>query len=71
MKTTNNVIRSFAPSSKDVGTCLQVAELTRCRGDCVIDGFSSVGGQTRSPYIYGDIVLDEGDLSPSVCHSSA
>jgi hypothetical protein len=37
-----------------------------CRGEKLIDGFSPVGGQTMSPYIYGDIQLDEGDLSPSV-----
>jgi len=36
------------------------------RDEGLIDGFSPVGGQTKSPYIYGEIELDEGDLSPSV-----
>jgi hypothetical protein len=40
------------------------------RDDGLVDGFSPAGGQTRSPYIYGDIALDEGDLSPSVRLSS-
>jgi amidase len=41
--------------------------MLKCRrGEGLIDGFSPVAGQTKSPYIHGDIVLDEGDLSPSV-----
>ncbi|KAI4858882.1 amidase signature enzyme [Hypoxylon rubiginosum] len=31
----------------------------------LIDGFSPVGGQTVSPYVYEDLNLEEGDLSPS------
>lgn len=41
-------------------------EADRARGEGLIDGFSPVGGQMKSPYIYGGIELDEGDLSPSV-----
>ncbi|KAK4151888.1 amidase signature domain-containing protein [Chaetomidium leptoderma] len=42
-----------------------LSELCAFKGDGLIDGFSPVGGQTKSPYVYGDIVLDEGDLSPT------
>ncbi|KAK4144608.1 amidase signature domain-containing protein [Dichotomopilus funicola] len=42
-----------------------LSEFCAFKGDGLIDGFSPVGGQTKSPYVYGEIVLDEGDLSPS------
>ncbi|KAJ0117010.1 hypothetical protein J7T55_003425 [Diaporthe amygdali] len=41
-----------------------LTELCCFKGYGLVDGFSSVGGQTKSPYVYGDPVLDEGDLSP-------
>ena len=40
--------------------------LNYLRGDGHIEGFSPVGGQTKSPYVYGDIILGEGELSPTV-----
>ena len=43
-----------------------LSEFCAYKGEGLIDGYSPVGGQTKSPYIRGDINLDEGDLSPSV-----
>ncbi|EOO01360.1 putative amidase family protein [Phaeoacremonium minimum UCRPA7] len=42
-----------------------LSEFCAYKGEGLIDGYSPVGGQTKSPYIRGDINLDEGDLSPS------
>ncbi|KAI6080632.1 amidase signature enzyme [Hypoxylon rubiginosum] len=42
-----------------------LSEFCAFKGEGLIDGFSPVGGQTISPYVYEELNFEEGDLSPS------
>ncbi|OTB13859.1 hypothetical protein K445DRAFT_368357 [Daldinia sp. EC12] len=42
-----------------------LSEFCAFKGEGLIDGFSPVGDQTISPYVYEGLNLEEGELSPS------